>query len=120
MVKTALGEAKASYMTKDMYTTIIKIIVLANIKEKKTYSYRLINEVSIKFSALPISKDALKNDVYNITKSFLRAGYIKVNTVTEGTRLKKYYTITKKGIGALRETKQVIKNAMGEVMKLMP
>ncbi|MCL4390720.1 MAG: helix-turn-helix transcriptional regulator [Candidatus Micrarchaeaceae archaeon] len=111
---------KSSYMTKDMYTTIVKIIILANIRMRKTYSYALINEVYTKFSSLPIQKEALKNDVYNITKSFLRAGYIKVKTVKEGSRVKKYYTITPKGVEALMETKRVLKNAMGEIIKIMP
>ncbi|MCL5122406.1 MAG: PadR family transcriptional regulator [Candidatus Marsarchaeota archaeon] len=113
-------KTKSSYMTKDMYTTIVKIIILANIKVRKTYSYRLINEVYTKFSALPIPREALKNDVYNITKSFMRAGYIKVKTVKEGSRIKKYYTITPKGVEALKETKRVLKNAVGEIIKIMP
>ncbi|MGC8537484.1 MAG: helix-turn-helix transcriptional regulator [Candidatus Micrarchaeia archaeon] len=113
-------EASSSYMTKDMYATIIKIIILANIRRQKTYSYKLINEVYAKFSALPIPRSALKNDVYNITKSFLRAGYIRVKTVKEGPRVKKYYTITPKGVEALKETKRVLKNAMGEIIKIMP
>jgi DNA-binding PadR family transcriptional regulator len=111
---------KKSYMTKDMYMTIVKIIILANIKEKKTYSYKLINEVYTRLSALSIPKETLKNDVYNITKSFLHAGYIRVKAVTEGTKIKNYYTITPKGIATLKETKRVLKNAMGDIIKLMP
>lgn len=120
MPKKEPTKMKTSYMTKDMYTTILKIIILANIKEQKTYSYKLINDVYTKFSNLLISKEALKNDVYNITKSFLHSGYIRVKTITEGTRAKKYYTITPKGIEALKETKRVLENAFGEIIKLMP
>ena len=120
MAVNAHKKAKTSYITKDMYTTIVKIIILANIRKQKTYSYKLINDVYTKFSALPLSKEMLKNDVYNITKSFLHAGYIKVKTVKSGTRIKKYYTITPKGIEALKETKKVFKNAMAKIIKFMP
>lgn len=114
------GEMKASYLTKGMYTAIVKIIILASIKGKNTYSYGLIRIVNSKFSNSSMSKEELKNEVYNITKSFVQAGYIKVKTVTWGPRSKKYYTITPKGIEALNETKHVFRNALGNIMKLMP
>ncbi len=104
------------YITKDMYHAILKLILLTTIKEKKTYSYKMLKDVGeiVKSRHFPHS-GSIKNDIYNTISALENAGYVRVQAKLEGNRVKKYYSITAKGTAALKESRVVFSQAVRSV-----
>ena len=110
-----------AYMTKDMPHIILKLLVLKKMLSKNVYSYALIKE----FSGTHISHfieahgGSVKNDIYNTVKALEKSGYISTKAIIDGGRLKKYYKITSSGKRALRESKQLFRKNMKELMEII-
>lgn len=103
---------------KDMYHAILKVVVLKKIKDKKTYSYKLLKETADKLQKLSGKKN-IKNDIYNTVSYLEKAGYIKTDVRLDGNRVKKYYTITSKGNSALKEAESIFSRAVGEAHRFV-
>ena len=106
-----------NFLGREIGRTVLRLRILYRVKREKMYTYALLKE----FDEIPFFKllgDDLKNDVYNAINSLQQGGYIRVSTKLEGGRMKKYYTITKKGDGVLKSAFKVRKQAVNELSKL--
>lgn len=106
------------YMDKELKHIILKAIILNKIKRGNVYSYSLIKEISKPTNMKVFSKD-IKNDVYNVISALEKSGYIKVTARIENGRLKKYFTLTKKGDAALADIKKGFDNAVKSLKKAL-
>lgn len=100
-----------------MRRLILQMRILVRIKYGKVYSYALVKELSSAHFSSFFGK-GIKNDVYNTIKSLEKSGYIRVSVKRDGGRLKKYYTITKKGDEAIRSAMKVQKEAAKVLAKI--
>ncbi len=108
---------RENFLGREMSRVVLRLRILYRIKNERMYTYALLKEFDkIPFFKL-LGKD-IKNDVYNTINSLKQGGYIKVSTKLEGGRMKKYYTITKKGDNVLKSALRVRKEAGKELSKL--
>lgn len=108
-----------SFISKDMYHAVLKLVLLTKIRKEKTYSYKLLKDISKHLSPISGKKD-IKSDIYNTINLLENAGYIKVDVQMERNRTKKYYSLTKEGIKVHDNAKMVFRDAMTEVSKFLP
>jgi DNA-binding PadR family transcriptional regulator len=105
-------------MTKEMRRTILKIRILMRIKKKKTYAYAILKEFGVGSFASFIGPK-IKNDIYNSLSALEKSGYIKHSVKVTSTGIKKYYSITSKGIKASKTLKKAFEESMEYAMKIL-
>ena len=86
---------------------LLDVCVLAAIKNEDSYGYKIIKDMEpyIKMS---------ESTLYTILKRLEVAGMLTVHTSEHGGRLRKYYHITRAGLGRLED----FKNEWREVMSI--
>lgn len=106
----------SNYITKDMYHTIMKLVLLNMVKEERTYTYDMLKHVAkiAKERHFPHGAN-VKNDIYNTMAALENAGYIKVHVRLDNRRAKKYYSITPRGTAALKDSKKVFSSAFRSI-----
>jgi len=77
---------------------LLDVCVLAAIKNGESYGYKIIKDVK---PYIELSESTL----YTILKRLELAGMLTVRTSEHGGRLRKYYRITKAGIGRIEDFK---------------
>lgn len=122
MVARAKSEFGNPYMTKDMMHIILKLKLLYRIQSGRVHSYALIKE----FESSPhimdfISKHggSVKSSIYNTVNALEKSGYVKTSADKDGSRSKKYYTITSEGRKALKESKGLFIKSMRELTSII-
>lgn len=95
----------------------LKMMLLMKIKFGEVYTYGILKDFK-KSGFVDFYGPSLKNDTYNTIKTLEKAGYIKVSSMLEGGRVKKYYILTKKGNAILSNAKKTMMAAMKEVNRL--
>lgn len=78
---------------------ILDVCVLAAIKDADSYGYQIIKD-------LKPYMDLSESTLYTILKRLETAGMLTVRTSEHGGRLRKYYHITKAGLGRIEEFKE--------------
>lgn len=78
---------------------LLDVCVLAAIKSKDSYGYRIIKDMK---PYLELSESTL----YTILKRLETAGMLTVHTAEHGGRLRKYYHITEAGLMRIEEFKE--------------
>lgn len=78
---------------------LLDVCVLAAIKSKDSYGYRIMNELK---PYLELSESTL----YTILKRLETAGMLTVRTAEHGGRLRKYYHITGEGLRRIEEFRE--------------
>ena len=78
---------------------LLDVCVLAAIKDKDSYGYRIIKDLK---PCLSLSESTL----YTILKRLETAGALTVRSVEHDGRLRKYYRITDSGIARIEEFKE--------------
>ena len=99
------------YMREEMRHIVLKFMLLRMIKTKRTYSYELVKEISHNVNAKFIDPKKLRNDIYNTLGALEKSGYIRVKAKIENGRLKKYYSLTKKGEEVIKSAKRMFLSA---------
>ena len=89
-----LGGAFPS-LDRDMARGIMKVVILSCIKSGTKYPYAILKQM--KSHHTPLSPFVNKSDVYNLTATLEKEGYIKSKTTLEGKKALKIYTITERG-----------------------
>lgn len=84
---------------------MLDVCVLATIKNGESYGYKMIKDMK---PYLEMSESTL----YTILKRLEIAGMLTVRTAEHGGRLRKYYTITKAGLGRIDDFKREWKEMM--------
>ena len=84
---------------------MLDVCVLATIKNGESYGYKMIKDMK---PYLEMSESTL----YTILKRLEIAGMLTVRTAEHGGRLRKYYTITKAGLGRIDDFKKEWKEMM--------
>jgi DNA-binding PadR family transcriptional regulator len=105
-------------MTKEMRRTILKIRILMSIKKKKTYAYAILKEFGSGSFANFIGGQ-IKNDIYNSLSALEKSGYIKHSVKVTRNGVKKYYSITAKGMKTSKNLKKAFKESIGYAMKML-
>lgn len=105
------------FMPMEMKRIILKIRLLGRIKAGKIYSYALIKEFE-KSGFHHMYGPTLKNDTYNTLKVLEKSNYIKMTKKVEGGKVKKYYTITKPGIDAIKSVRKLMIGTIKQADKL--
>ena len=77
---------------------ILDVCVLAAIKNEDSYGYQIIKDLK---ACVDISESTL----YTILKRLESAGLLTVRSAEHGGRLRKYYHITKAGLGRIEDFK---------------
>ena len=106
------------YIDKELRHIILKAIILNKIKRGNVYPYSLIKDIS-KLNNLKVHSKDIKNDVYNVISTLEKSGYIKITARIENGRLKKYFTLTKKGDTALTDIKKGFDSAVKSLKKAL-
>jgi PadR family transcriptional regulator PadR len=86
---------------------LLDVCVLAAIKNEDSYGYKIIKDMK---PYIEMSESTL----YTILKRLEIAGMLTVRTAEYGGRLRKYYHITKAGLGRIQDFKE----EWGEVMSI--
>ncbi|MBE6636826.1 MAG: PadR family transcriptional regulator [Ruminococcaceae bacterium] len=76
----------------------LDVCVLAAIKNEDSYGYKIIKDMKPYF-------DMSESTLYTILKRLELAGMLTVYTAEHGGRLRKYYHITRAGLGRLEDFK---------------
>ena len=84
---------------------MLDVCVLETIKNGESYGYKMIKDMK---PYLEMSESTL----YTILKRLEIAGMLTVRTAEHGGRLRKYYTITKAGLGRIDDFKREWKEMM--------
>ena len=84
---------------------LLDVCVLAAIKNEDSYGYKIIKYVK---PYVALSESTL----YTILKRLETANMVTVRTVEHGGRLRKYYRITKAGLGRIEDFKDEWKEIM--------
>ena len=85
-------------MDKQLKRGLLDICVLAAIKSRDSYGYKIIKDMK---PYMEISESTL----YTILKRLETAEMLTVRTSEHGGRLRKYYRITKAGLGRIEDFK---------------
>ena len=86
---------------------LLEVCVLAAIKNEESYGYKIIKDMK---PYIEMSESTL----YTILKRLELSGMLTVRTAEHGGRLRKYYHITKAGLGRIED----FKDEWGEVMSI--
>ena len=78
---------------------LLDICVLAAIKNEESYGYKIIKDVA---PYIELSESTL----YTILKRLESASMLTVRTAEHGGRLRKYYRITRAGLGRIADFKE--------------
>lgn len=78
---------------------LLDVCVLSAIKSEESYGYKIIRDVK---PYVTLSESTL----YTILKRLEVAGMLTVHTVEHEGRLRKYYRITKAGLGRIEDLKE--------------
>jgi DNA-binding PadR family transcriptional regulator len=111
-----------TFLGKGVQSMALKLILLKRIGKKEIYSYALLKELGTKSSFLKHLRHHgmnVKNDIYNTVKALEKSGYIKTDVRIEGGRLKKYYSITKEGRVALKQTGKILRSSLNNLIEIM-
>ena len=84
---------------------LLDVCVLAAIKNGESYGYKIIKDMK---PYLEMSESTL----YTILKRLELAGMLTVRTAEHGGRLRKYYRITKAGLGRIEDFKDEWREVM--------
>ena len=84
---------------------ILDVCVLAAIKDEDSYGYKIIKDMK---PYIEMSESTL----YTILKRLELAGMLTVHTSEHGGRLRKYYHITKAGLGRIEDFKDEWREVM--------
>ena len=84
---------------------ILDVCVLAAIKDGESYGYKIIKDLK---PYMELSESTL----YTILKRLESGNMLTVRTAEHGGRLRKYYRITKSGIGRISEFKEEWREVM--------
>ena len=84
---------------------LLDVCVLAAIKNEPSYGYKIIKDMA---PFMEMSESTL----YTILKRVETAKMLTISTMEHGGRLRKYYHITKAGLGRIEEFKQEWKEVM--------
>ncbi len=95
---------------------IARLVILSQIKKSRTYPYALLR--CIKGHQF-LGKFVSKSDVYNITTSLEKDGYIRRNARVSGGRLQKVYAITPEGAEVVKNKDRIIKRTISDFRKLI-
>lgn len=77
---------------------LIEICVLAAIRDEDSYGYKIVKDIS---QYIKVSESTL----YPILKRLEGAGSLRVYSVEHNSRLRKYYSITSKGLEQIEKFK---------------
>ena len=92
-------------MDKQLKRGLLDVCVLAAIKDEDSYGYKIIKDVK---PYIEMSESTL----YTILKRLELAGMLTVHTAEYGGRLRKYYHITKAGLGRIEDFKDEWREVM--------
>ena len=84
---------------------LLDVCVLAAIKHEDSYGYRIIKDLK---PYMELSESTL----YTVLKRLELAGMLTVRTSEHGGRLRKYYHITKAGLGRIEDFKDEWREVM--------
>ncbi len=101
---------------RDMARGIAKLVILSQIKKSRTYPYALLR--CIKGHPF-LGRFVNKSDVYNITASLEKDGYIKGSAKVTGGKLQKMYTVTSNGADVVRNKDKIIRRTISDFKKLI-
>lgn len=101
-------------MVRDFFLGFIRIHILHHAAEGPVYGQALIEELGRHGYRLS------PGTLYPLLRSLEQAGYLARRNRTVGGRIRKYYTITRRGRTALRHAKQQIAELVAEVLAPRP
>ncbi len=84
---------------------LLDVCVLAAIKNEDSYGYKIIKDVKPYF-------ELSESTLYTILKRLETANMLTVRTAEHGGRLRKYYHITKAGLGRIEDFKDEWREVM--------
>lgn len=104
-------------LNKDIARGIAKLIILGYIKKTKTYPYELLKH--IKEHNLYLAGLLTKSDIYNMTASLEKGGFIKSRAKLANNKVQKMYVITEKGEQIIAQKDALISNTLREFKQLI-
>lgn len=112
---------KDNFLSKDMKKAMLKVRLLMRISRARVNSYTLLKEMerSKHSKRLFESRAEMKNEIYNTINSLESSGYIKSLQKIENSRLKNYYTLTKKGEDIRRSAREIFRRNVKELASLI-
>jgi DNA-binding PadR family transcriptional regulator len=102
-------------ISKDMRHAVLKIIILRIIRHSRTHAYAIMQKIKkIPHLKRLYSEQSMKNDIYNTIKILEQYGYITPKAASSNGRAKKVYSLTAKGLSALKKAKTIYLRALRE------
>ncbi len=117
-----MHSGKAGFcMDKDMRRGLMKIMILSYVKGHKTHPYALLKTMkSIGMIHGRLGFGTItKNDIYNLTSTLEKEGFIRSKTRHSGGRVQKIFTITRKGNNIVVNKELILKETVYALRKLV-
>ena len=99
------GGRREVYMDVQLKRGLLDVCVLAAIKDGESYGYKIIKDMK---PYIELSESTL----YTILKRLEASEMLTVRTAEHGGRLRKYYRITRAGLGRLEDFKEEWREVM--------
>lgn len=104
-------------LDRDMARGIMKIAILSCINGGTKYPYAILKQMTS--HPTPFSQFVNKSDIYNLTATLEKEGYIKGKTTLEGKKALKIYTITGKGARIVKNKDLILKRTFKDMQHLI-
>ena len=115
MAKNASGIS----IDKGMRKGLLKIMVLGYIARNNTYPYALLKTIkAASHMHVHVCEEVTKNDIYNLTASLEKDGFIKGKTQLRGGKAQRIFTITSKGRNIVKNKNRIVAGMISELTQL--
>jgi DNA-binding PadR family transcriptional regulator len=108
-------------ISRDMKKGMVKVMILSYIKSHRTYPYAILKiaKTAKTVHGYHAFEDITKNDIYNLTYSLEKEGYIKSKARLSGNKVQKVFTITKKGEGVVKDKDRIFLSMIKALKRLV-
>jgi len=119
MDSTKNNKHKKCFYKNEIYSLMLKFIILSKLKKHKLYAYNILKDLKqnqMLKKHFNLDDEKIKNDVYNTIKSLENSNYIKLFSSTKN---KNYYELTKKGSDILASIKEIFIKTTKRIQKII-
>ncbi len=110
-----------AYPDKELKNGVLKLMMLSYIRSHRTYPYEIMKVIKSLESVhgYGIFGNVSKNDIYNMTSSLEKGGYIKSRPTVKGSKINKVFAMTKKGNAVVRNKDRILLGMIKEMKRLV-
>ena len=111
----------AAYLESGVKKGILKILILSYISSHKTYPYALLKTIrnTTSVHGSDVFKGITKSDIYNLTSSLEKDGFVKSKARLRGNKVQKVFTLTARGREVVQNKAKVVRDMIKALTRLV-